>query len=451
MFFVGLSVCIVYVYDFNISEITGSYIVSLLMGTFIVSILFNFFKAYSDDSLFSKWRDIRRLLGAWSIAFAVLLTIAFALKISDYYSRVWAVTWFVGGACALLIVRVSFCVWIDRRAREGILADRCVIFGAGELGQRFAAAIKDSDDPSIGVLGFIDDRETRVPRFSNGLKVLGNFDRLLDLIRLNMVDHVLVALPWNASDRLRSLVEQLALTPVRVSLVSEPLDFTIRNSSIRCVNKSPIIQILDYPLTESAHLSKNIEDFVISSLALIFISPLMILLAILIKIDSPGPVFYRQTRYGFNNNQIEVWKFRSMYFDPTRVDAPMLQATRDDPRVTRLGRFLRRSSLDELPQFFNVLTGDMSIVGPRPHAVQHTYNGQMLEDIIHRYAARHRVKPGITGWAQVNGWRGETDTLEKIEKRLEHDLYYIENWSIFFDFLIMIKTIGIVFRDEKAY
>ena len=266
-----------------------------------------------------------------------------------------------------------------------------------------------------------------------------------------MVDHVFVALPWSARKRLAAVIEQLALMPVRISLVPESLGFDFPVRAIKYINKAPTLVVLERPLTGWSHLFKWIEDRLVSAGVLIFVSPLFLLLAIAIKLDSRGPVFFKQKRYGFNNNQFEVWKFRTMYIGESDSNAPMRQATQDDPRVTRLGRFLRKSSLDELPQFINVFLGDMSIVGPRPHAVVHTYQGQQLEDIIDSYVARQRVKPGITGWAQVNGWRGETDTVEKIKKRVEFDLYYIENWSILFDLWIIVKTISVIFQDDNAY
>jgi Undecaprenyl-phosphate glucose phosphotransferase len=271
------------------------------------------------------------------------------------------------------------------------------------------------------------------------------------------VDQVYIALPWIARGRLQELIRQLELTPVRISLVSEPLGFDIPVRAIKYINNTPTLQLIHYPLSGWSNLIKWIEDRFLSLLILIFVSPLLVFIAIAIKLDSPGRVFFKQRRYGFNNNEIDVWKFRSMYVDNSAYvdnsgpNVPMRQATKNDVRVTRVGRFLRQSSLDELPQFINVFLGDMSIVGPRPHAVAHTYHGQKFEEIIARYAARHRVKPGITGWAQVNGWRGETDTVEKIEKRIEYDLHYIEHWSLWFDIWIIMKTMILIVKDENAY
>ena len=448
---VGMVAYFVYVLTIVGSDWESPYFVSITIGTVISCIVLHNFGAYSKEHLFSKWHATQRIIAAWAVSCAILLFIAFALKITDYYSRVWAVTWFCAAGGLLLVARISLCEWMQRRAKEGALAERSVILGAGDLGQRFAAQVQEFKDPYTMLLGFIDDRTTRVPKHSNGLEVLGDSDTLLRLIRANLVDQVFVALPWSARQRLAEVIKQLALTPVRITLVPDSLgfDFTVR--AIKYMNKVPTLVVLERPLTGWSHLVKWIEDRLVSAIILVFIAPLFVLIALAIKLGSKGPVFFKQRRYGFNNNQIEVWKFRTMYTDDGESDGPMRQATQDDPRITPLGRLLRKSSLDELPQFINVLLGDMSIVGPRPHAVAHTYEGQQFEDIIDTYVARHRVKPGITGWAQINGWRGETDTIDKIKKRVEFDLYYIENWSIWFDIYIIFKTVLLIFRDGKAY
>lgn len=442
--------CIYVIYLTN-AEFSSPYFVGIFMGAATACLLFHYFGAYKEECLVSKMHAVQRILAAWAITFAILLFIAFALKISDYFSRVWAVTWFVIAGSLLITARICLSEWIQRRAVEGVLVERSIIFGAGELGQQFADQIRNFDDPFVKVIGFIDDRATRVPRSSKGFRTLGNSTTLLNLIRANMVDHVFIALPLDARHRVKQVIDQLAQMPVRVSLVSSPLGFDIPIHAIKYINKAPTFLVFDQPLTGWSNLGKWLEDRLIAITILIFIAPLMAAIAIAIKIDSEGPVFFRQKRYGFNNNPIEVWKFRTMYVgDPTGM-SDFQQATKDDPRITPVGRFLRRSSLDELPQFFNVLLGNMSIVGPRPHAVAHTHKGLQFEEIIEHYAARHRVKPGITGWAQVNGWRGETDTIEKLKKRVEYDLYYIENWSIFFDIWIIFKTIILILKDRNAY
>jgi len=428
----------------------GQYAAVIFIVVVISGVFFRWFDVYAEECIFSRRLPIQRLLSAWAVTFAVLLGFAFALKISSSFSRIWVVSWFCVGALTLVGSRLVLSQWISKLARANALADRWVILGAGEYGQRFAAQIDKIDDPCTKLLGFVDDRKTRVPRVSNGYDVLGNTEYLMDLIRADMVDQVFVALPWTASDRLTQLVEQLALTPVRVSLVADPLGVEFPNRTIRHVGKVPTLQLLDRPLAGWPIVTKAVEDRLIAALVLIFIAPLMALIALAVKIDSPGPAFFRQKRFGYNNKIIEMWKFRTMYADGINSSGAV-QAIRNDSRVTRLGQFLRRSSLDELPQFINVLAGDMSVVGPRPHPIELRSNGLPFEKIVSRYAARHRVKPGITGWAQVNGWRGETDTPKKLQKRVEYDLYYIDNWSIWFDLVIIFKTIFVICKDDNAY
>jgi polysaccharide biosynthesis protein PslA len=448
---VGFLDQIIYVFYITNTDFSSPYFAGICMGAAIACFLLNSFGAYEQEHLFSKRYAVQRIVAAWAITFAILLFIAFALKISDHFSRVWAVTWFLGGGSLLIISRLCLSEWIQRRALEGVLAERTIIFGAGEFGQKFAEQIRKFDDPFIKVMGFIDDRKTRVPSSSKGFQVLGDSTTLLHLIRANMVDHVFIALPLDARLRVNQVIEQLAQMPVRVSLVSSPLAFDIQLRTIKYINKAPTFLVFDQPLTGWSNLGKWLEDRLIAILILLFIAPLMAVIAIAIKLNSDGPVIFRQKRFGFNNNPIDVWKFRTMYVGEPGHLGRFQQATKGDPRVTPVGRFLRKSSLDELPQFFNVLLGNMSIVGPRPHALAHTHKGLQLEEIIEQYAARHRVKPGITGWAQVNGWRGETDTIEKLKKRVEYDLYYIENWSIFFDLWIIWRTIILIFKDRNAY
>jgi len=216
------------------------------------------------------------------------------------------------------------------------------------------------------------------------------------------------------------------------------------------IGNVPFLDVFDKPLTDWGQLLKTIEDRVIAFLALAFLSPFIALIALAIRLDSKGPVFFRQRRYGFNNELIEVYKFRSMYVSASDATAAKL-VTRGDPRVTRVGRILRKTSLDELPQLINVVKGELSLVGPRPHATHAKAQDELYTDVVEGYFARHKVKPGITGWAQINGWRGETDTIEKIHRRVEHDLYYIENWSIFFDLYILLRTPFALFDTENAY
>jgi Undecaprenyl-phosphate glucose phosphotransferase len=246
------------------------------------------------------------------------------------------------------------------------------------------------------------------------------------------------------------LAFQLATTPVRICLAPDLIGFEFPKRSYTQVADVPTLLLFDRPISGWSYVFKAVEDYVLALLALIFFAPLLLLVALAIKLESPGPVFFKQQRMGFNNKLFEIWKFRTMCTDLADPDCEV-QTTRNDSRVTRVGRFLRRSSLDEFAQLFNVLRGDMSLVGPRPHALETKAEGCLFAEVVDHYVARHKVKPGITGWAQVNGWRGETRTIEDIEKRVEYDLYYIENWSVWFDLVIILKTFVVVFSTKNAY
>jgi len=269
-------------------------------------------------------------------------------------------------------------------------------------------------------------------------------------VRRNRVDLLVVTLPLTAEARILHMLKQLWVLPVDIRLSAYTQKLRYRPRAYSYIGNVPFIDVFDKPLTDWGQLLKSIEDKVIAGLALLFLSPIMMAVALAIKLESKGPVFFRQHRYGFNNELIDVYKFRSMYTDMTDRTAARL-VTRDDPRVTGVGRFIRRTSLDELPQLFNVLKGELSLVGPRPHATHAKAQEHLYPDAVEGYFARHRVKPGITGWAQINGWRGETDTVEKLHRRVEHDLYYIENWSIAFDLYILLHTPLSLMATENAY
>ena len=282
------------------------------------------------------------------------------------------------------------------------------------------------------------------------MPVLGGLRELSEFVRNNPCDEVLVALPGGAHERIMQIVNELRVLPLHVSLCPDFAGLKFLPTSYRDCSGVPVLAMARKPFTHMQALVKRIEDLVLGSLITLLVLPVMAVIAVLIKLDSRGPVLFKQPRYGFNNKLINVYKFRTMYTD--RTDAAGAQLTqRNDPRITRIGRFLRRSSLDELPQFFNVLKGEMSIVGPRPHAVQAKAGSKLYEDVVTAYASRHRVKPGITGWAQVNGWRGETNTDEQILQRVNHDLHYIDNWSVLQDLWIILRTVFAVATTDKAF
>jgi len=330
---------------------------------------------------------------------------------------------------------------------SGAFGRTVAIVGAGEPGRRLVEHLSIAHDPSIRLIGVYDDRRTRVPATVGSVPVLGTVDDLIERARRDHLDTIVVALPWSSTDRVSACLEKLRMIPADVQLCPDVLRLGSPFRGVTSTSGVPMIRVYDRPLSGWSYFIKAAEDRVVAAILLILALPLFVGIALMIKLDSPGPVFFRQSRQGFNSNVFTVWKFRTMHHD--RPDEPTVpQATRDDRCVTRLGALLRRHSLDELPQLFNVLKGEMSIVGPRPHAVVHN---QSYAPIINGYLARHRVKPGITGWAQVNGLRGKTQVPEKMAARVQHDLYYIDNWSLLFDLRIMAQTALVGFSGKHAY
>jgi polysaccharide biosynthesis protein PslA len=405
---------------------------------------------YDVDVRFSVRQAWGRVLTAWFATAMFVLTIGFLFKASAEFSRAWATSWFALGGVAICGVRAGATVWMRRLKRKGAFNQRVAIFGAGQQGQRLATYIQGNDKLTIELVGFFDDRpEGRLGKASSEVKVQGNLEGLVSAIRMGLVDQVIVALPWSAEARLQDIVARLAITPIRIRLAPDLASFAFAQRQVVMLGDLPVMTLFERPISGFDQLTKKIEDMILAGLIVLLVSPILLIAAIAITLDSPGPVFFRQPREGFNNRKFRIWKFRSMRDEACEVDG-IRQAGRDDPRVTRVGRFLRRTSLDELPQLFNVLTGEMSLVGPRPHAASTRAGERLFTDVVTTYAARHKVKPGITGWAQVCGWRGETDTEDKLVRRLEHDLFYIENWSVSFDFYVLIRTVPALFT-AKAY
>jgi Undecaprenyl-phosphate glucose phosphotransferase len=446
---IGLSVYFFYVYPEM--PYTGSqYLVTLLIATIIAGLILHWLGVYSGDVVFTKGLRAGRMLSALALSFALFLAIAFALKISSLYSRVWLVTWFFSSAALLSIGRFYLGHYLGQLARRGRFANRTIIVGTGSQADKLAIHLSEYDAVRSRILGFIEAESVPADKKHYDYHILGGLDDLVRMIRNDEVDQIFIALPWNQVERLREVTHRLAMTPVSIRLAPDLAGFEFPDRSYTDVAGLPMLPLFDRPISGWSQLVKAIEDRVLAALFLLVFSAVLILTSLAVRVTSRGSVLFKQKRYGFNNQLIEIWKFRTMYHDLSDHQADRL-VTKDDERVTPIGRFLRRTSIDELPQLFNVLRGDMSIVGPRPHAVSAKAGGQLYYEVVDQYAARHKVKPGITGWAQVNGWRGETSTAEDIEKRVEHDLYYIDNWSIWLDFLIIARTIMVLLGDEKAY
>ena len=443
--------------------------VLIIVGVMVVSILVND-GALSDNSymlgttallffqlgarfwgLYGSWQllplreEARQIIIVWFVVLAALLATGFALHITAQYSRLSLGIWALAVPALMLGLRASMRHRIERNARRGVDIRILAFVGANRTAERIARHFNDRLWSGLRIAGAYDDRCVKRLDLHN-LSLIGSLDALVRDAREGRVDFVFITLPICAEHRIEQIVRDLADTTASVFIVPDAFIFERNHANWREVAGHPIISVYDTPFFGINGLLKRMEDVVVSSLILLLISPLLLGIGVAVRLTSPGPVIFRQRRYGLNGQVVEVWKFRSMTV--TENGDKVVQATRGDRRITPLGAFLRRTSLDELPQFFNVLQGRMSIVGPRPHAVAHN---EQYRALIHGYMLRHKVKPGITGWAQINGWRGETDSVDKMEKRVEYDMHYIRNWSLVMDLRIIAATIFKGFRGQNAY
>ncbi|MGN0923347.1 undecaprenyl-phosphate glucose phosphotransferase [Ectopseudomonas mendocina] len=429
--------------------LTQSYSTVLLFFSILTVMMFQALGVYSEE-IFSSLLRFRVMFFAWSSAFCLLLFMHQALAMFSFMEWYFLCLWFLVSLFAFGVERLVLLAIYRYWMRAGQFLQSSVILGATENGLRLSELMQRHSDIRSGLIGFIDDRIGLLPEPLGGFPLLGDSNDLERLVRDERVTQVLVALPWSEENRIAQVVQDLRKLPVNVLLVPDMSAFRQARHRITEVAGLPMFNVSERPLDGWSPLIKRMEDLVLAMVALIAALPVMAVIAIAIKLDSTGPVLFKQRRYGYNNRLIEVFKFRSMYCDRADANAER-QTTRDDDRITGVGRFIRKTSLDELPQLFNVLLGSMSMVGPRPHATATKAAGILFEDAVKEYTARHRVKPGITGWAQINGYRGETDTLEKIEKRVEFDLQYIENWSVWFDLYILFRTLPAVILTREAY
>lgn len=433
-------------------ELPVIYLEAIIAAVLVSVIVFHSARLYESGNLERFLFQFGRLTVGWTAVVFSLLALAFITKTTDSFSRAWALLWFPLTGAGLIFLRIVLSIQIARWRERGDLRQNVAIVGAGEYGQRLIREMLNVDSKAVSIVGVFDRRKTRIPDDIEGIPVRGDIGDLMTYVRQHRVDEIIVALPWRSGGRLMELVQLLKSAPANVKWCPETIAFQLPVRSLSSVAGVPMINIFERPITGRNLVLKTIEDRVGSLLLLVALSPLLLLIGLLVRLESRGPALFRQKRYGFNNEEFTVYKFRTMRNEAGQPsDSPgasVEQATREDPRITRFGRFLRRSSLDELPQLINVLRGDMSLVGPRPHAVAHN---EQFGAMIGEYFARHRVKPGITGWAQVNGLRGETETPDKMRRRVEYDLYYIDNWSIFFDIRILFLTIFVGFVNRNAY
>ncbi|MBB4153021.1 Undecaprenyl-phosphate glucose phosphotransferase [Sphingomonas jinjuensis] len=417
--------------------------VALLGGTFF-ALIAELAGCYDIDARFSLRVALARLLSAWLGSAVGMLTLAFFLKASEDFSRGWTILWFALGTGGLVMVRGAGVLWSRSLKSRGVFNQRVAILGTGAPADKLAEYILSNPRLTIDLVGCFDDRSSsRGMAATHVVPHLGDLDALVARVRAGGIDQVIIALPHATERRVREIVARLSMLPVLIRLAPDLSTFAFAGRSIVILGELPLMTLFERPINGMDRVIKRCEDMVIAGLAVALLAPLFAVIALLIRLDSKGPVFFRQRREGFNNGTFMIWKFRTMKTDMLQFDA-IEQAKKRDPRVTRVGRILRSTSIDELPQLFNVLRGEMSLVGPRPHAPSTRVGDRVFSEAMENYAARHRVKPGMTGWAQVNGWRGETDTSDKLEKRVEHDLFYIENWSLRFDLYIILRTCAVV-------
>jgi putative colanic acid biosynthesis UDP-glucose lipid carrier transferase len=400
----------------------------------------------STYKLFWK-RSVTSLLFQWFYVISLLLLMGFASKTSDYFSRSVLFGWFLMTPVLLITVHWLILYQFRRKALKNRHSNTAVIVGVNEVSHKLIQRF--NQNPTLSSVGFFDDRDQqRVAEYleESGQQLLGPIASAAAFVKAHKIKRIYIALPMSAQPRILSLLDDLRDTTASIFFVPDIFMFDLIQGNISTIHGIPVIAVCESPFTGTNGTLKRGCDVLLSLLILLLISPLMMVIALGVKMSSPGPVLFRQKRYGLDGKEILVYKFRSMTV--MENGDQVTQATRQDPRITRFGAFLRKTSLDELPQFFNVLQGRMSIVGPRPHAVSHN---ELYRSLIKGYMIRHKVKPGITGWAQVKGYRGETETLDKMQARINHDLDYLRNWSLFLDLIIIFKTIGVVIKDKNAY
>lgn len=428
------------------------YVPVIAVATIAANVMFNLARTHSIWIYRTGLHQTGRLLAAWSMVFVLIALVAFLLKISDQVSRVWMVSWYASGAIVLVLFRMGLRSLITKWTNSGKLKRRTVIVGGGKDAEELIKAIRKSANNEIELVGLFDDRvDKRSPDTVAACPKLGNVDELIEFARLTPLDLVIVSMPLSAEDRVLYMLKRLWVLPIDIRLSAHMSKLRLAPSAYSYIGDVAMFDMADRPISDWNLVFKWMFDKVVAISALIVLSPIMLITAIAIRLESKGSIFFRQARHGFNNELIDIYKFRSMYTELSDVNAEKL-ATKNDPRITRVGRFIRKTSIDELPQLFNVLRGELSIVGPRPHALQAKAANKVYHEAVGGYFARHRVKPGMTGLAQIHGWRGETDTVEKIEQRVNHDLHYIENWTPFSDIYILFMTpFSLISKNENAF
>ena len=451
---VGWSSSLIYAHWFTATGVDVSpwseYQTRVLVAALLAPLLLRDSK-FITCALAGGQRLVLRRFAARFLRFAgIVLAIGFASRALDTLPRPPVVMWFVAGGVCTAAIRALLVTQLTRLERKGLLTERVAVVGAGPVADRLIEYLRHTRPRGIEVVGIFDDR---VNRAEQGVgKPTGTIADLVELGKARSIDWILLTLPSTADDRLDTMVHSLKSLAVAVGLCPQNVGSRTPCHLIDYVGDGlPVTLLADRPLKRWDVLIKSAEDVILGGLITLMLSPLLMIIALAVRLDSPGPVIFRQRRHTWNNREFDVYKFRTMKWAPQKSGEPLRQTARDDDRVTCIGRFLRKTSLDELPQLFNVLKGEMSLVGPRPHAVNMRTEDRLGHEIIDTYAHRHRVKPGMTGWSQVNGFRGATETVEQLRRRVELDLYYVDHWSLWFDLKILLMTFWVVVRGTNAH
>lgn len=429
-----------FVCAYSCGEVLGPEYVILALIVFSLTFPGNIFL---NDSL---RRMLRKTFVNWVIVAGIMVFFGEASGYINFFPRDVIYSWLIATPFALMTAN-SLARWIipNVLAMEGNTRT-AVIAGCNDIGTRLAENFGSNKFIGVRFVGYFDDRQRDRLDGIGDAPLLGSFDQLAEYVKTHHVDHIYLALPMATQPRILKILDNLKDTTTSIFFVPDIFVTDLIQGRVDQVGGMPVVAVCETPFTGASGVIKRISDIILSILIMILISPIMLFAAIGVKLSSSGPVIFKQRRYGLDGKEIVVYKFRSMTTCDDGKDVK--QATRGDSRITRFGAFIRKTWIDELPQFINVLQGRMSIVGPRPHAVSHN---ETYRKLIKGYMVRHKVKPGITGWAQVNGYRGETETVEKMEKRIEYDLEYLRNWSLSMDLWIIIKTAATTLKDSSAY
>jgi len=426
-----------------------------VIGSFVGAILTASFLQGIDGYLISTLKRVglsfSKSITASALATIMMGAVLYFVNDAEKFPIEWLMTWFGVSTAALLFARLVEAVIISRMANAGRLDRRAVIVGGGEGAAEVIRGLEASKDQDIQICGVFDDRtDDRSPEIIAGYPKLGTVSELVEFARKAHVNMLIVTLPLTAEKRLLQLLKRLWVLPVDIRLSAHSNKLHFRARSYTYEGSVPLVDVFEKPIADWDAITKRIFDLVVASAAIVVLSPIMLLAALAVRLDSKGPIIFKQMREGFNNESIKVYKFRSLYTD-LGDSAGVNVVTKGDNRVTKVGRFIRKTSIDELPQLFNVLQGTLSLVGPRPHVPNAQTDNRLWVEVVDSYIARHKVKPGVTGWAQITGWRGEVDTEEKLKGRVDADLYYIENWSLMLDIYILALTPFRLMNTENAY